>query len=274
MCNSEGGIGSMDRFVSIFFTVIMAVVSTRLISQLSLAVLSMRFHGFKPPKKYLSPEEHPFPVQHDLIGERIARLGFQLVAIEIIGAYGRKDRFTDYIFVNPAAFSSMEVVFMKKENDTPHIEFRSAFTNDAVVLTTHPIGERIDEPHFTASFARQAMETAWERHRAAFLAQRERHGEPRPAASAEDVRAVDTLFNQKYRLRYFRRSFILCVVGLIVTFLMLASFLINMTASETNLTGLLPFVGLGVFFLYFRWFNKQQTHPPGAIDDPKPERVW
>ncbi|MBE2268249.1 MAG: hypothetical protein IAE80_08440 [Anaerolinea sp.] len=65
------------------------------------------------------------------------------------------------------------------------------FADGAILLTTYPTGENIQEAHFHARFAAHSSAAAWTYHRAMLARWRTLHGEPRPLRTVEEQAAFD-----------------------------------------------------------------------------------
>jgi uncharacterized membrane protein len=154
------------------------------------------------------------------------------------------------------------------------VELVTVYQDDAMLVTTYPVGETIFTTMFVSQFARGSVEAAWNYHQQQITTGRVAHKGIVPQQSSEAVSKTMALFTNRYRRLQQRRLIIFDAIAILLTMLLMAFcvavILTALSRLYAHMTILIiaTILGAGLTNLYARWYGSQLLHPTGALDDP------
>jgi hypothetical protein len=212
----------------------------------------------------------------DEIIRRLEHLGFEPFSISKVWFFWtpNKPAFV-WHFVDRSKTTYVEIFEYKSKNHNAMIGFFSWYPDHALVETFFPIGENIDEPHYSAHFVKEDLEGGYVHHQQAMQRFSTTHGAPIVFQNYDQLPEYDVIDQQRYRRRRYRRltihvlSFI--AVSLVSIGVMISAIIADTTTAGANVNEtiaglfihatllLLCFAVMGILFYFL-------SNPPGALD--------
>lgn len=167
----------------------------------------------------------PVPPALQPVVSALITLGFRRLGEKHTPVKGVPGPHITWVFVDPEGTTEAEVVPFRK---AAFLGMDTAYADDAVVETTYPAGEHIDEPCFRSHTVTSSVEAAYRHHLAQVADFAGAHGAPCRIDSMADSLRVEAMYRGRHVLRKFRRFIVrdvvniaLCVYGLIAVAVLL-----------------------------------------------------
>lgn len=200
--------------------------------------------------------------------QRLAKLGFQGIGRLEIKLFWQRQYNVCWYYIDADATTCASVSSYKSEKSTLIIAFISWFTDNALIETLYPIGERINEPNYISQFVKNDLEAGYHQHRQRIQDWSERHGAPIVIHDVKQLIPLDQVEMKLYRRRRYRRlsrilggliGFSLLGIGVLISFLSAEAYDITRYFLEL----LLAVVALVICFFAITRLTRQLTHPVG-----------
>lgn len=146
----------------------------------------------------IEPPAPAQPLVDALVELGFRRLGESRTRLPLPGVTG-----TTWILVDGAGTTQAEIVA-----HPPMLALTSVYSDEAVVETGYPLGERIDTPRFRAHVVGSGVAEAYQHHLAQAADFGATHGAPQPIASMADYAQWDRSYRLNHAQRKMRRLFI------------------------------------------------------------------
>ncbi|MCL6432454.1 MAG: hypothetical protein K6V36_16595 [Anaerolineae bacterium] len=167
----------------------------------------------------------PMPPGLQSAAAALTALGFRRLGEKHTPLKGVPGHHISWVFVDPEGTTEAEIVPLGK---AALVGLTTAFADEAVVETTYPVGERINEPYFRSHVVTSSLEDAYRHHLVQVADLAAAHGIPCRIETMADSLRVEEMFRRRYVLRRSRRFIVrdvaniaLSVYGLIAAAVLL-----------------------------------------------------
>lgn len=150
------------------------------------------------------------------------------------------------------------------------IQFISAFSDGAMLVTRYPSGQAIDTPMYRSSFARHSIENAYKYHLQSIAEWGKQHGEPLAIQTLSDITWHETIYRRKYQYKDSARLIRKTLQNIGYGLLLIVCNALGLAAldSENIYSVSLALLVIALLSFYLLLIPHPLKNPPHAVDDP------